>query len=123
MVVEAAEAVEWTKPDELAYLDQPFFGQPGQKLGPLPKLGFAGEKGFHGLMCDGSVRFVKDTTDEKVIRALITPTGGEVVPLDSDDGARPPWDSSSKPPTATKEDWPFDAKAAPAGQSKGKTVK
>jgi hypothetical protein len=69
---EAAEPVEWTKPDELDFADQP--DGPPQ---PLPKLGgrFAG--GFHGLMCDGRVFFFPDTLGEAEIRKLITADAGD----------------------------------------------
>src|SRR5581483_3420057 len=66
-VVEAAESVPWTKPADLAYTPD----------GPLPRLG-AGQ-GFHALFCDGTVRFVHQDIDEKTLRALITPGGGEAV--------------------------------------------
>jgi hypothetical protein len=73
MVAEAAEAVEWTKPDEL-----PFTDAPGGPPGPLPKLGLPSEGGFHGLMCDGAVHFFPDTLGEKNIRALISVDLGDV---------------------------------------------
>jgi prepilin-type processing-associated H-X9-DG protein len=69
MVAEAGEAVIWTKPDDLAY----------DAKNPVPKLGGIFETGFNVAMCDGSVRFLKPDIDEKLIRALITPQGGEVV--------------------------------------------
>src|SRR5262249_24978080 len=72
MVAEAAEAVPWTKPDELEYEDSK----------PLPKLGGFGtfSKGFNALLCDGSVRWFPDTTDQGVLRKWITRDGGEVIP-------------------------------------------
>lgn len=39
--------------------------------------------GANLLFADGSVRFVKDTTDPRVLRALATPDGGETVKADS----------------------------------------
>jgi hypothetical protein len=72
MVVEAAEPVVWTKPDELPY---------DPKL-PLPKLGGQFRDGFCALLGDGSVRFVRKGIDEKVLRAIITANGGETVRLD-----------------------------------------
>ncbi len=68
-VVEAGEAVPWTKPDDLPY----------DPKGPLPKLGGAFPEGFHAALFDGSVRFIKKGIDEKTLRALITPAGGEVI--------------------------------------------
>jgi hypothetical protein len=70
LVVEAAESVPWPKPDELAY-------DPAK---PLPKLGGLFPDGFYAVFADGSVRFIKNGTDEKLIRAMIT-RGGEKVEL------------------------------------------
>jgi hypothetical protein len=68
MIVEAAAAVPWSKPDDLPF-----------KAGtPLPKLGGAGE-GFHALFADGSVRSFSKKTAEKKLRAYITRNGGEVI--------------------------------------------
>jgi hypothetical protein len=68
MVVEAAEAVPWTKPDELEL----------KPNGPPPKLGGVYRTGLHLLFCDGSVRW-EDTIPPDTLRALITKDGGEVV--------------------------------------------
>jgi len=69
LVVEAADPVIWTKPEELAYdADK-----------PTPKVGGIFEAGFNGVMCDGSVRFLPKTIDDKLLRALITINGGEAV--------------------------------------------
>jgi hypothetical protein len=72
-VVEAGEAVEWTKPDDID------FG-PGR---PLPPLG-AGRKGDQVivLMLDGSFRIVRKTAPESAWRGASTYNGGEVVFLD-----------------------------------------
>jgi hypothetical protein len=69
LVVEAGEAVPWTKPDELAY----------DAKKPLPKLGGLFREGFHVTVADGSTRFISKKIDEKLLRALITPAGGEVI--------------------------------------------
>jgi hypothetical protein len=69
LVVEAGEAVPWYKPDVLAY---------DGKL-PLPQLGDKDAARFLAVMGDGSVRAVSRKADEKVLRALITRAGGEVV--------------------------------------------
>jgi Protein of unknown function (DUF1559) len=74
LVVEAGQAVPWTKPDDLPYDDAK----------PLPPLGgvFTGEsrfslfgsnrvKGFHAVMADGSVRFFASTTSEAALREAI----------------------------------------------------
>jgi hypothetical protein len=71
MIVEAEEAVPWTKPDELTY----------DPKKPLPKFGGLFKDGFHAAFADGTVRFIKKDTDEKLLRALITRAGGEKVDL------------------------------------------
>jgi hypothetical protein len=71
MIVEAEEAVPWTKPDDLTY-------DPDK---PLPKFGGLFNDGFHAMFADGKVRFIKKDTDEKLLRALITKAGGEKVDL------------------------------------------
>jgi hypothetical protein len=82
LVVEAAEPVIWSKPVDLKY-------DPDD---PLPRLGTAYSKSIHFLcrevgrrpgfaacFADGSTRFIPTSTDEKLIRALITRNGGEKV--------------------------------------------
>jgi hypothetical protein len=71
LVVEAEEAVPWTGTMELPYDPQK----------PLPKLGHPSRKGFFALMADGTVRYIPKNTDEKLLKALITRNGGEVVKL------------------------------------------
>jgi hypothetical protein len=74
MVVEAKRNVPWTKPEDIEI-------DPAK---PLPKLG-----GFlpNGLFCasfaSGHVRTLSSTTEEKMLRALFTIDGGEVVDLKS----------------------------------------
>ena len=72
VLVEAAEPVIWTKPDDLPF-------DPDK---PLPKLGGHFPTGFNALFMDGSVRFIRATVDEKTLKALITRNGGEVVNMD-----------------------------------------
>jgi prepilin-type processing-associated H-X9-DG protein len=72
MVVDAGEAVPWTKPDELVY----------DPKGPLPKLGNHLAGGFNVAFMDGSVRYFARPPDERTQRALITHAGGEVIRLD-----------------------------------------
>jgi Protein of unknown function (DUF1559) len=67
-VVEAGEAVPWTKPDEIPYNPK-----------KLPKLGAMFGDGFYALFADGSVHFIKKKVDPQIIHALITRAGGEVV--------------------------------------------
>lgn len=70
LVVEAGDAVPWTKPDELHYAaDQ-----------PLPKLGGDTPGGIIAAFADGSVRRLASTVDERTLRAFITRNGGEVIP-------------------------------------------
>jgi hypothetical protein len=69
LVVEAGEAVPWPKPEELVY----------DPVKPLPKLGGTFPDGFYAAFADGTVRFIKNGTDEKLLRALITRNGGESV--------------------------------------------
>jgi hypothetical protein len=69
-VVEAGEAVPWTKPDDVVYDTQR----------PMPKLGgVLFPDGFHAGFMDGSVRFFPSNFDEAVLRALITRAGGEAI--------------------------------------------
>ena len=71
MVLEAKDAVPWSKPDELSF-----------DPAAAPSLEGAGSPhpgGFNASMADGSVRFFKNTIDLKVFRALITRAGGEVI--------------------------------------------
>lgn len=70
MIVEAADAVPWTKPDELVYDPQK----------PLPKLGGLFEQGFHCCFADCSIQFIRKDIykDEAALHAIITRNGGEV---------------------------------------------
>jgi prepilin-type processing-associated H-X9-DG protein len=72
MVVEAGEAVVWTKPDELEF----------KPSGPLPKLGGVFRDGMNVLFCDGSVRFLEADIPAAKLKALITTNGGEAFALD-----------------------------------------
>lgn len=67
LVVEAADPVEWTRPDDLVYT-------PG---GPLPKLGFSPD-GYMIAIADGSVRWFKGGATEKTLRALCTATAADL---------------------------------------------
>ena len=70
LVVEAAEAAPWTKPQDLSFTSN----------GPLPKLGGLRGSGFNALFADGAVREVPHDADEATIRAMITRNGGETLP-------------------------------------------
>ena len=71
LVVEAKEAVPWTKPADLTF-----------DPAAAPSLHGAGSPhpgGFNALFADGSVRFIKLAIDPNVFRALITRNAGEVI--------------------------------------------
>ncbi len=70
LVVEAADPVAWTKPDDL----------PFDPTGPLPKLGVY-ERGAHVLHADGHVAALAPGAPEKAVRALVTRGGGETEPV------------------------------------------
>jgi prepilin-type processing-associated H-X9-DG protein len=74
MAVEGGKPVPWTKPDDLPYDPEK----------PFPRLGgmkFPG--GFNVLFGDGSVRFLKNSINVDVLRALISKAGGEVIDADA----------------------------------------
>ncbi|VTR96197.1 Uncharacterized protein OS=Planctomyces maris DSM 8797 GN=PM8797T_27402 PE=4 SV=1: SBP_bac_10: SBP_bac_10 [Gemmata massiliana] len=89
IVAEAPEPVEWTKPDDVPFLDDQYAKPPGAKLTPVPKLGGVFPGGFHGLMADGAVHFFPDTLAEGTLRALLTVNGGEVLEPDVSDMLHP----------------------------------
>jgi hypothetical protein len=72
LIVEAGEAVPWTKPDELPY-------DPNK---PLPKLGGRFGKGYCVGMADGSVKFITPKVSEHTLRTAITIDDG--IPLGPD---------------------------------------
>jgi hypothetical protein len=67
LVVEAGEAVPWTKPDELPFA-------PGR---PLPALGGVFGGGFYAAMADTSVVRIDGACSEATLRALITRKAGD----------------------------------------------
>jgi len=69
LVVEAADPVEWTRPDDLPYV-------PNQ---PLPRLGYLFSDGFNLVTADGEVHFVRHDAKEASLRGLITRNGGEAL--------------------------------------------
>lgn len=71
LAAEAADKVPWPQYKELPY----------DPNGPLPKLGRDGANGFLVVMADGSVKFLKKSIDPKILRAAITPAGGENLPV------------------------------------------
>ncbi len=77
LIVEAEDAVPWTKPDELLYSADK----------PLPKLGVPGRDGFYAVFGDGTVRllmtrFLKEEFKEEMLRRLILRNDGMPVELD-----------------------------------------
>jgi prepilin-type processing-associated H-X9-DG protein len=74
LVVEARNAVPWTKPDDLQF-------NPGAAAS-LCGAGSSHPGGFNAAMGDGSVRFIRDTIDVNKFRSMITRNSGEVVTAD-----------------------------------------
>ncbi len=70
-IVEAAEAVPWTKPADLAYDPEK----------PLPKMGGMFKDVFHAAFCDGAVHTLKLKFDEQTMRLAINPSDGQVIDL------------------------------------------
>jgi prepilin-type processing-associated H-X9-DG protein len=73
MVVEAKRDVPWTKPEDIEY-------DPAK---PMPEFGGFTNDGFNAGFADGSVKFLKETINPIVLRALFTRNGGEVVSADA----------------------------------------
>ena len=61
LVVEAADPVPWTKPEDLPY----------NADGPLPKVGGLVGNGFHAMFADASVRWFKAEQQESALRTLV----------------------------------------------------
>ena len=72
LVVEAGEAVPWTKPNDI----------PFDEKKPVPPLGGDFGFGFHAALADGSVLFIKKDIDDKLLKLLIMPADGN--PIDWD---------------------------------------
>jgi prepilin-type processing-associated H-X9-DG protein len=75
-VVEAAEPVIWTKPDDVMF--------PNKELPKDFRKKFGGQfpGGFNVLLWDGSVRFVADTVSDKTLSFALNPSDGEVLGKD-----------------------------------------
>jgi hypothetical protein len=69
LIVEARRAIPWTKPEDIPY----------DAKKPLPKLGGFQPGGFGTVFCDGSARFMMDNLNSKMLRAMISNAGGEIV--------------------------------------------
>jgi hypothetical protein len=72
LIVEATDAVTWTKPDELPY-------DPNK---PLPSLGLRPGGPFAAALADGEIRRIAPTISERTLRAAITPADGDVLGAD-----------------------------------------
>lgn len=75
-VIEAVDAVEWTKPADVTLPAKPAPGALTKLFGGQ----FAG--GMNVLMWDGSVRFVRDTVSENTLKLLFDPRDGMAIPSD-----------------------------------------
>jgi prepilin-type processing-associated H-X9-DG protein len=84
MVVEAGEAVPWTKPADVAVdPNEPIPPLGGNLKGKTGWFESARSAGFNALFADGHIRFfVADVAGDEKLRALITRAGGEKVDLD-----------------------------------------
>jgi Protein of unknown function (DUF1559) len=76
LIVEAApeRAVEWTTPDDLTI----------DEANPTAGLFGNREGGFLAAFADGPVKFIPQSTDANLLRALFTINGGETIPPDFD---------------------------------------
>src|SRR5262249_21927690 len=77
-VVEAREAVPWTRPES----DIPFTSdlqRPATIRPLLEALGGHHPGGFNALFCDGSVRFLRESINLVVLQTLITRDQAEVI--------------------------------------------
>jgi len=77
LIVEAQDAVEWTKPDDLD-------ASPGKPFPPLGGIG-GGKPPAQAGFVDGTVRTLSPSLSEATLRALVTHSGGEPLP--------PGWDN------------------------------
>jgi Protein of unknown function (DUF1559) len=71
LVVEAKDAVPWTKPDDLTFdpaAAASLYGAGSPHVG-----------GFNAATADGAVHFIKDTIERIVFRHLVTRNAGEVI--------------------------------------------
>jgi hypothetical protein len=69
LVVEAATAVPWTKPEDLSWTPN----------GPLPAFGRHYDGGFHAAFANGSADYIPPGTTARTLRGMITRNGGEDV--------------------------------------------
>jgi hypothetical protein len=82
LVIEAGEAVPWTKPADLIYdPDKPLpkFGGMFKERFRFSTLSYTTYHRFNSVFADGSVHSIQKTIDEMSLRALITRNGGETI--------------------------------------------
>jgi len=72
MILEAAQPVPWTKPEDVPY----------DEAKPLPKLGGQFADGVYVGFADGCARFLSRNVAPETLRALITRSDGKVVTFD-----------------------------------------
>ncbi|MHB1557311.1 MAG: DUF1559 domain-containing protein [Isosphaeraceae bacterium] len=77
LVVEAKDAVPWTKPDDIAF-DPAAAGDRETLFGAFSNH----PGGFNALFADGSVHFIKRTINLQTLKFVITRSGGEVISSD-----------------------------------------
>jgi prepilin-type processing-associated H-X9-DG protein len=65
LIVEAADPVPWTKPEDLPYNPD----------GPMPKVGGLVGNGFHVIFADGHVRWIQAEEQESALRTLVNRDG------------------------------------------------
>ncbi|HSG73100.1 MAG TPA: DUF1559 domain-containing protein, partial [Planctomycetaceae bacterium] len=70
LAVETKQEVPWTKPEDLTF-------DPDKDV---TELGGYYERGFIALICDGSVRFISEDLDEKILKLLIQRNDGQPIP-------------------------------------------
>jgi hypothetical protein len=119
VVVEAGEAVEWTRPADLSY-------EVGK---PLPRLGGVSADGFHACFCNNAVLFLKKEiySNDKLLRALIGRNDGELINLRPYEElpARPPpplGNSATPPKTMSAESKEVADKVAAGREASRKIV-
>jgi RNA polymerase sigma factor (sigma-70 family) len=80
LIVEAASAVPWTKPEDLHFAEDE----------PLPELGGLYPGIFNGAVADGSVHAFQQKADPDILRAAITRDLGEAIDLERIKGPSSP---------------------------------
>lgn len=94
LVVEAAEAVPWTRPDDLVLPTfDPAAGQPPR----VPSIAAPETDGFLAVYLDGSVLEVKSSLRPFLLRALFTRAGGEVIDQPTKGSSLIPRDDRGRP--------------------------